>query len=180
MYIIYESMAGNDPRKTPLIEDIASEWHYTIAHIKPENLSKVNLEWYKATEITEGMAYAYHFTNAVNEEVSLMKSTSNPKDMVQPTSFGEEGYTKVDYKLTSTDELNAVGLLKAIMLNWAENHLSEETGLVQIKTKVPTLKRLKETQMFMATYFETEFAYTAGKEKTPEFQTTKFSQQIIP
>lgn len=179
MYIIYETIASNDPRYTPLIEYIATEWHYTIGYIAPENLSNVNLPFYKATEINESVAHAHQFTNAVNGEISLMRSTNNPKEMVQPTSEGDADYVKVAYKMTAEDEMNAVSLLKSMMLNWAENHYTEETGLIQIRTEVPGLRRLKETQMYMATYFEIEFASTQGKEKNPLFTTPKFTVENI-
>lgn len=180
MYIIYETLAGNDPRKDDRIEIISHEWHYTIGYIPPEHQGQVRVEWLNATTINEGMAHAHHFTNAVDGEVPIMRNVSNPKDIVQPTSFGDDNYEKINYRLTSTDELNAVGLLKAIMLNYAENHLDESTGLVQIKAQVPGLQTLKDTQMYMATYFEWDCSYTANKDKTPQFETRKFSEELIP
>ena len=180
MYIIYESIASNDPRRDSRIQMIASEWHYTIGYIAPADEGAVNTEWLKATTITEGMANAHNFTNALDGEVPIMRNVSNPRDIVQPTSFGDSNYEKINYTLTSTDELNTVGLLKAIMLNFAEHHFTEETGLVQIKAQVPGLQTLKDTQMYMATYFEWECAYTANKDKTPQFTTSTFSETLIP
>lgn len=179
MYIIYETIGNNDPRFDPKLEYVSTAWHYTISKVPADHVSKVNLELLKATEITEGMAHAHHFTNAVDGEISVMKNVLNPADIIQPTSEGDADYAKVDYKLSSTDEVNAIGLLKAMMLNFAENHFTEELGLVQIRTKVPSLTTLKNTQMFFATYFEWDCAYTAGKEKTPEFQTPKYTQEIF-
>ena len=34
--------------------------------------------------------------------------------------------------------------------------------------------------MYMATYFEWECAYTANKDKTPQFTTSTFSETLIP
>jgi hypothetical protein len=34
--------------------------------------------------------------------------------------------------------------------------------------------------MYFATYFEWECAYTANKDKTPQFGTTTFSETLIP
>ena len=180
MYIIYETLASNDPRVDKRIEIIGTEWHYTIGYIPPEHEGQVRVEWLNATVINEGMAHAHHFTNALDGEVPIMRNVSNPKDIVQPTSFGDSNYEKIQYRLTSTDELNAVGLLKAMMLNFAEHHLDENTGLVQIKAQVPGLQTLKDTQMYMATYFEWECAYTANKEKTPQFTTKSYSETLIP
>jgi hypothetical protein len=180
MYIIYETVASTDPRTDSRIQIISSEWHFTIGYIAPEHEGAVNTQWLNATTITEGMAHAHNFTNAIDGEVPIMRNVSNPRDIVQPTSFGDSNYEKINYALTSTDELNTVGLLKAIMLNFAEHHFTEETGLVQIKSQVPGLQTLKDTQMYFATYFEWECAYTANKDKTPQFGTTTFSETLIP
>ena len=178
MYIIFETVGSADPRMDARLQVITHDWHFTIAYIAPEDEGAVNIEWLNATVINEGIASAHNFTNALDNEVGIMRNVSNPKDIVQPTSFGDNDYEKINYVLTSVDELNTVGLMKAQMLNFAENHFTEETGLAQIKTQVPGLHTLKETQMYMATYFEWDCAYTANKVKNPLFGTRVFSQQL--
>jgi len=179
MYIIYESVPADDPRLDPRIEYVGSEWHYTIAHINDLHRGDIILNWLNYAELTEDQAHSHQFTNAVNGEISVMQNKNNPKDLVQPTSFGDNDYEKVQYKLSSVDESNTVALLKKIMLLHAEKHFTEETGLTQIRAEVPSLRSLKETQMYMATYFEWECAYTHGKEKQPRFATKKFSENIF-
>ena len=66
------------------------------------------------------------------------------------------------------------------MLNWAENHFTNESGLVQIRAQVPGLRNLEETQTYMATYFEWDCAFTAGQDFEPQFATAKFTQTIYP
>tara|TARA_R110000868_G_scaffold66436_7_gene197833 strand:- start:1438 stop:1992 length:555 start_codon:yes stop_codon:yes gene_type:complete len=178
MYIIFEAIASNDARIDARINTIASVWHHTIGYIAPEHEGAVRIDWLKATEISRAVAYAHHFTNALNGEVPIMRNIADPADIIQPTSFGDNDYEKIDYKLTSVDELNAVSLLKAVMLNYAEIHLTEDTGLTHIRTNVPTLSTLKDTQMFMATYFEWDCAYTANKEKRKLFSTRTFSEEL--
>jgi hypothetical protein len=179
MYIIYESLPGDDPRLDPRMEYFASEWHYTIAYINDIHRGDIKLDWLPHEELTDDQALAWKFTNAVDGEISVMQSVSNPKDLILPTSFGDNDYEKVQYKLTSVDEANAVGLLKKVMLLHAEKYFNEETGLIQIKSEVPGLRNLKETQMYMATYFEWECAYTAAKDKAPRFQTKTFSEKLF-
>ena len=41
MYIIYESIASNDPRRDNRIQMVASEWHYTIGYIAPADEGKL-------------------------------------------------------------------------------------------------------------------------------------------
>lgn len=173
-YIMFETVPSNDPRLVPEIEIIGSDWHFSFARITGTPI----IEWLKPTTITEAMFHARHFTNALNGEVGIMRKVDNPADIIQPTSEGDNDYEKVAYRLNSVDESNAVALLKAQMLNWAENHFTDETGLIQIKSQVPGLRTLEETQMYMATYFEWECAYTANQEKTPQFTTAKFSQEL--
>ena len=178
MYIIFEAIASNDPRVDARIETIATTWHHTIAYIAPEHDGDVRIDWLKATQITRDVAYAHHFTNALEGEISIMRNIADAADIIQPTSFGDNNYEKINYKLTSVDELNAVALLKTLMLNYAEMHLTEDTGLIQLRVNVPTLSTLKDTQMFMATYFEWDCAYTANKEKRKLFSTRTFSEEL--
>ena len=178
MYIIFESIASDDPRVDARIKTISTTWHHTIGYIAPEDESNVRIDWLKATPITRDVAHAHHFTNALEGEISIMRNIADASDIIQPTSFGDNNYEKINYKLTSVDELNTVALLKALMLNYAEAHLTEETGLLQIRANVPTLTTLKDTQMFMATYFEWECAYTANKEKRPLFATRTYSDEL--
>lgn len=175
-YIMFETVPGNDPRLVPEIEIIGSDWHFSFARVT----GTPQIDWLNPTTITEDMFHARMFTNALNGEVGIMRSTSNPADIIQPTSFGDNDYEKVAYRLTSIDEANTVALLKAQMLNWAENNFDNDSGLVQIKAQVPGLARLEETQTYMSTYFEWDCAFTAGTEKTPQFETKKFSQVIFP
>ena len=48
----------------------------------------------------------------------------------------------------SIDESNAVALLKAQMLNWAENNFDDQSGRIQIRAQVPGLRTLKETEPY--------------------------------
>lgn len=175
-YIMFETVPSNDPRLVPEIEIIGSDWHFSFARVT----GTPQIDWLNPTTITEDMFHARMFTNALNGEVGIMRSTTNPADIIQPTSFGDDDYEKVAYRLTSIDESNTVALLKAQMLNYAENNFSEDGGLIQIRAQVPGLARLEETQMYMATYFEWDCAFTAGQPKEPKFETTKFSQTIYP
>ncbi len=175
-YIMFETVPSNDPRLVPEIKVIGSDWHFSFAQV----LGTPVIDWLKPTTITEDMYHARHFTNALNGEVGIMRSTSNPADIIQPTSFGDNDYEKVSYRLTSIDEANTVALLKAQMLNYAENHFTNESGLIQIRAQVPGLRNLEETQTYMATYFEWDCAFTSGQDLEPQFTTAKFTQTIYP
>lgn len=178
MYIIFEAIASNDPRADERIKTISTSWHHIIGYIAPEDEGSVNIDWLKATQVTRDVAYAHIFTNALDGEVPIMRNVKDTADIISPTSFGDNDYEKINYKLTSADELNTVALLKALMLNYAEAHLTEETGLTYIRANVPSLTKLTDTQMFMATYFEWDCAYTANKEKRKLFATRMYSEEL--
>ena len=173
-YIMFETVPGNDPRLVPEIEILSSDWHFSFARVTGTPVT----DWLNPTTITLDMLNARHFTNALDGEVGIMRSVTNPADIIQPTSFSDNDYEKVAYRLNSIDESNAVALLKAQMLNWAENNFDDQSGRIQIRAQVPGLRTLKETQMYIATYFEWECAYTHGQEKAPQFETAKFSQTL--
>ena len=173
-YIMFETVAGNDPRLVPEIEMIGNDWHFTFAKVNGTPV----IDWLNATTITKEMFDARNFTNALDGEVGIMRSVTDPADIIQPTSFGDNDYEKVAYRLNSIDESNTVALLKAQMLNWAENNFDDDSGRIQIRAQVPGLRTLKETQMYMATYFEWECAYTHQLDKEPQFETKKFSQTL--
>lgn len=165
--MIFETIASNDPRlDSEKIKFIDKFWLYSIAEIK----EGYNTEWLKGTEITRDQAYAHHWTNALNNEVAIMQRVSDPADIVQPTSFGDPDYEKVNYSLSADDKTNAVTLMKAAMRLHANKYCENKTQRDRILASLNTVSGLEETQTFMATYFEWDCAYTNGKTKNPEFE----------
>lgn len=174
MYIIFETISGNDPRLDGRIKFTGTFWHYTIAYIDPNDEKDVIISWLNGTEVSESVAKADKFASSYNGELTIIKGTSpsSYEDFVSPTSNGDNNYKKDLYVLTEQDEENATTLLKEILTNYSTNHLTEKEQLELMLSEISKLKTLNETQMFMATYFEFDIAYTNGKDKVKEFDFT--------
>ena len=172
MYILFETVASDDPRLDPKIQIKAYAWHYSIAFINDSDASKLYLDWLGYDEITQDESYCNKFLNTLDGEISVMVNKSNPADLVEPTSYGDNDYEKQIYVLTQTDRNNTVSLMKKIMKLHAQKHCSDEQTKSRLLTGINQLSSLEETQMFFATYFEWECAYTATKDKMQEFATT--------
>lgn len=165
-YMIYETIGSDDVRNDPSkIKIIDYFWLYTISEVSDD----FPHEWLKGEEITRQVAHSYYFPGAVENEISIMRSTTNPEDMMEPTSLGDNDYEKVNYALTVDDRLNAVNLMKATMRLHATHYCKNEAERNRLIAALNTLSQLPETQMFMATYFDWDCAYTYNKTKTKEF-----------
>lgn len=173
MYIIYETVAGNDPRIVPEIEFVASIWHYTISYIKPENESEVFTKWLQPTEISENVAKAYKFVGAVNGEISLRVPVDlNGDGVIDAIEIASAQLQKIPYFLTAEDDQNTRELLSAVMKNYIKKHITQMLAMhvTRLHELIDSAKDLNEMQMIMATYFDFDVASTAGKEKVKEFE----------
>lgn len=171
MFILFETVPSNDPRLDPRIVIKNAAWHYSIAQIEESVKDEVILSWLDYAELSPEESECYRFFNVLDGEVPVMVNKSNPKDLIEPTSYGDNDYEKVLYKLTQTDKDNTVSLMKKVMTLHARNHSSDETTKNRLLQGISALRTVEETQMFFATYFEWECAYTATKDKVQDFET---------
>jgi len=169
MYILYETLPSNDPRLTTNIQHRANAWHYSIAYVNNDSLVEHPISWLDYTELTSDEAECHRFMNVLDGEIPVMINKTNPADLVSPTSYGDNDYEKQMYQLTKSDLNNTVALMKKIMKLHAKNHSTDETVRNRLYQGIDALSEITETQMFMATYFEWECAYTALQDKIQEF-----------
>lgn len=171
MYIIYESVAGNDPRVTEEFKIIDQFWHYTIAYIAPEDESEVFTKWLKPVEVTEAVAKSYKFADAHEGELSLRRPVdANGDGYIDEIEAASDQTEKYIHTVSASEEANCVALLKAIMTNYLQNHNEGDTDLVtNLQAKIDAVSTLTEAQMLMATYYDFDCLSTAGKDKTKEF-----------
>lgn len=171
MYIMYESIAGNDPRLNSKIKEIGKFWHVTISYIAPEDEADVITGWLNGEVVEEAVAKADKFTNAYERELSVMTLASAPEDLIVATSGGNAFYKKEAYFLTDDDAKNAIACMKVGMRVFTKNHCKDEDIKTQLLAKIEQVGEydLEAAQLFMATYFDFETAYTQGKYRVPEF-----------
>lgn len=173
MYIVFETISGNDPRLDTRMNIFGKYWHYSIAYIAPEHESDVYLKWLPHEVITEKVAKSDKLASSVDGEIALlMKNFGTYDEILSPTSYANNGYKKQLYYLTDDDIKNCTELLKAIAKLQILNKLAEdnEPGVKEfLLEKASKLTTLNEAQIFFLNYFDVNLtAYTAGMEKSPE------------
>lgn len=116
MYIVCETLAGNDPRFLPDMERIYSHWIYTTYFIP----RRIDLSNYDAVEISESVARAQKFAN-VNKGKIGFRTGSLAHEEVFGESTEPDG-EKTYYYITPEDEELTVELLKAEMNLYLHTH----------------------------------------------------------
>jgi len=172
MYILFETVPGNDPRLEDRIQIKDNVWHYTIAKINDNIVNEVRYDWLNSVELTDGEFTGRKFFNALDGQIPVMVNVSNPSDISEPTSYGDNNYEKQIYTLTQADRANTVSLMKKLMTLHTNTHQTDDQVKDKLLRLIPNVSTLEEAQMFMATYFEWECAYTADKDKVAEFSTS--------
>ncbi len=116
MYIVCETIAGNDPRYIPTLERIYSHWLYT-AYYNPEPL---DLNLYDAIEVSESVARSMKFANVNKGKIGL-KTGTLAHDEVFQTSTEADG-TKTYYYINEDEESETVELCKVEMRLFLRKH----------------------------------------------------------
>lgn len=167
---MFDTVSSNDPRLDPRIVFTGKFWHLTIAYIAPEHESEVIYSWLQPEIIPEEVAKADKFTSAYNGELSVLTRTPGSyEDIVIPSSGGNAHYVKEAYFLTDDDKRNAIKCMQVGMKIWARKYYTHNVDMLieQIDSLDPL--DLDDAQMFMATYFDYDTAYTNGKPKVRSF-----------
>lgn len=157
MYIICETIAGNDPRYTSTLERIYSHWIYT-AYYSPTPL---DLELYDAIEVTESVARSMKFGNVNKGKIGL-RTGSLAHDEVFGNSTEADG-VKTYYYINESEEAETVELLKVEMLLHLRKHyrdiLSDElrnkynSKKITIEAEIAACDTLINTKILMHTKF---------------------------
>jgi hypothetical protein len=173
MYIIYETIASNDPRRSPGIRDFGSFWHYTVAEVAPGT----HVDWLKGQEVSEAVAKVWILVTSVDGEITVLKSkVDSYAEIILPSSGGNTGYYKETYFLTDTDKTLAKNFLGTVLKIEAKNKISTDgmknpaDTLARLNQVIDNTQTLNDMQMVMKNYFDVDCsAYTVGRPKNPEF-----------
>jgi hypothetical protein len=179
MYIVFETLASNDPRLDPKMNIFGKYWHYSIAFIAPEHEESVYLKWMPHEVISEKVAKSDKLASSIDGEIALLvKNFGTYEEIIAPTSGGDNNYRKQLYYLTPEDDKNCTDLLKAIAKIHILTKLSadnEPNVKERLLTMVSQLTNLNDAQVFFHNYFGVQLtAYTHKLENTAEF-TAKFN-----
>jgi hypothetical protein len=150
MYIIHETVAGDDPRLHPSMKLFGSWWHYTIRHV-PDN-ENIYVDWLNGVVVTEEIAKAHKFCSAVNGELTVKRNTTNWDDLLHASNENADG-PKAIYELTVRDNENCINFLRATLGVFIQNRVADYTEkqrltqLIQEANSIDQLKRIQAENM---------------------------------
>lgn len=119
MFIILEGYASDDTRLVPELEFLEqyNYWHFDVAYIAPENVSKVPLSAINYIEVTEEVARAAKFVKADhNNRLGILAGSEIHDELIHASLEAHVRKPKVYYQLTEEDEANAIRFFKAVMM----------------------------------------------------------------
>lgn len=126
MYIVCETIPGNDPRFIPELQRMYSHWIYQTYYIAPEFEHLIDLDKYEAINISEDAAKAAKFGNVSGSIRKIgLRAGSTQYDEVFGNSTEKENGTKTYYYIDDIDEHDTVELLKAEMHLYLKKHYEQ-------------------------------------------------------
>jgi len=163
MYIIHETLAGNDPRLDPRAKAIGSYWHFTIREVQ----DGVYIDRIPHEKLSAEVAKSVKLTGAYKDVISLSRPANNI-DEIQQVS-GDVEWQKYVYKLTKQDKKNVVVLMKTAMNMYAKTHLEDQETLHKLIEVVNSASTIEGCEYVLYHYFNVGSATTNGKPKEPKF-----------
>ena len=180
MYIVYETIASNDPRVDPRIKVIGKFWHYDIAYVAPEDEADTRVDWLKGAVVTEKVAFANKFAGAVDGEVTLLNKDFKSYDEIvfatNASQMDAENYVRQVYFLKDEDLKNARDFIAECLKLQVKNYITPDTmknppgtdtRLYEVIANATTLNQI---QMVMKSYFACDVnLYTTTRPKNNTF-----------
>ncbi|MGY8864117.1 MAG: hypothetical protein ACKVJK_00675 [Methylophagaceae bacterium] len=168
IYIIHETIAGNDPRWQPGMELIGDFWNYSVS-TAPDGTF---VDWLHGKVVGEFVAKSYKFVTARDGEIPVAKMTNVYEQIVQDTgdTHTAEG-PKFYYDLTEQDTNNGIQFMKTVMELHIQNHLDANNGYVNaLRQMISGMETLDQGQRIMYDYFDCNFASTNMTPRKPTFK----------
>lgn len=164
MYIIHETIAGNDPRNIKNSQVIGHYWHFTIRSVKENEY----LDWLPHEKISEEVAYSCRITGAYKGVVSLARDAVSPEEVI--SASGDVPYGKYIYKLTDSDKKNVVELMKSAMRLFAKGHLQKKNQINKLMPVIDEADTIEKCEEVLFHYFKVNTASTQGHARKPAFK----------
>ena len=180
MYIVYETIASNDPRIDPRIKNIGKFWHFDVAYIDPADEADTRIDWLKGAVIPEHIAFANKFASAVDGEVTLVtKNFTSYDEIVFATNASQmdaENYVREVYFLKPEELKNARDFIAECLKLQVKNYITPDTMKNPVGTDtrlyevIANAQTLNQIQMVMKSYFDCDVnLYTATRPKQRDF-----------
>lgn len=166
MFIIHETLPGNDPRIHPETVVVGDYWHFTIRYIPPNK--GIFIDWLPHEKISEEVARSCKLVGAYKGVVSVSKPVTKVGDIV--SASGDVEWKKYIYVLTKKDKENVVSLMKAAMRLYAQAHLKDQKTLKKLINEVNICDTMEQCQMVLYYYYNIASALTNGLSKEPKFK----------
>ena len=166
MYIIHQSITGNDPRLHESFVEVGHYWHFTITQVPDDQ--GIYIDWLSYLELPEEVAKCSILTNNYKGVVSLTKPTNRVEDMV--TASGDIEWEKYVYRLTDQDKQNVTALMKSAMKLYATDTLDDRKLLKKLLNKVESCQNQEDCEQIMHHYYKVSLSPTTNKQpREPEF-----------
>ena len=156
MYIITETIAGNDPRLQEGMEYIGDFWHYQTYFIN----EGVYIDWLDYIEITEDQAKSYKLCAQSEGELSLSGPATGRDNAIGGSDTGD---SKWIYQLNLEDHQNTIVLMEAATKLYANKWLQNKEVLPQLLAEIKDCKSVDQMQQWMTTYMPINFHSCQGK-----------------
>lgn len=169
MYIIIEDIRSDDPRLDERMVHFGDFWHYDVRYIAPEHESDVYIKWLKHEILDEAVARCYKFAGAVNNEVTVVADGASSQDNSNIQLTSSQTAKSIVF-LSQENITNTVLFLKAAARFHIKHHLQNKETESALYAELDKCATIADCQMFMATYFDLQFAYTVNKEKNKKIQ----------
>ncbi len=176
MFIVFESIASNDPRWCEELSRFANFWIYTVARVNDDFTDNYDINSINAEIIDEKLARAALFAAAANGMISLRQNTETHGNLLDPccedtpcTFSG--GDKKIDYFLTDEDKKNAVNFIKVVLKNYAIHHILSKQERFNFVTEVDYCNSIEECNWVMYNYLDVTNYNTIGT-KNPKYSIT--------
>lgn len=176
MFIVFESIASNDPRWCEELLRFSNFWIYTVARVNDNFVNEYDINSINAEIINESLARSSIFAAAVDGKISLRQNTETHSNLLDPYSEGilctfSGGDKKVDYHLTAEDKKHAVDFIKVVLKNYAKYHIVAEHERSNFVAEVEDCNSIEDCNWIMYNYLDVRNYNTLGA-KQPKHSIT--------
>jgi len=160
MYIIFETLPGNDPRLDSRMIQYGDFWHYSVYEIPHIPEDPIYLKWLDHEELDPEIAECYKLTSSTTGELSL----SGPaKDITEVQGASDTYGSKWIYQCSLQDHANTVKFMQAAVRLHMKQYLKNKEAEPALLQEMKRCVSIDQMQDWMATYMDIRFTGNAGK-----------------